>query len=300
MNTTIAHYHPSPRICDATTWAAIAPTVRDCCTLMEPAEGNTSLRWLGVTTRYFAWCVQGGHDFSITEDKIVAHCAGLTLMPRTVQGNMARLRALGRAQGTVFPPMTIVWPSRKDGSRSIFTPEELERWWQVACHQPSPLRRRDLCTIIALGAGAGLTSAECVALSASDVEGHPHDSGILLVHLPDRVVPVDSLWVPRLHELVATCPGEYLFRQSDKVQRDLMTTVKRRVKTPAGLPGLTMRRLRSTWMVSMMSRRLTVPELYSISGVRSASVLQELAPYVPGSFDDGRYLRIAAGLEKGL
>ena len=78
--------------------------------------------------------------------------------------------------------------------------------------------------------------------------------------------------------------------------KDLLTYVKSKAAIPADAPDLTVRRLRTTYAVTMLNRRLSTTEFMAIFGSTSAITFERLARFVDARWDDAEYLRIAAGI----
>jgi len=70
--------------------------------------------------------------------------------------------------------------------------------------------------------------------------------------------------------------------------------VIRHLDLPTSLPPLRTARLRSTWLVSLMSMRVQIDELLEAAGIATTKPLQDLVPFVPRR-DDGERLRALAG-----
>ncbi|MHA6751582.1 hypothetical protein ACX31A_11975 [Dermacoccus nishinomiyaensis] len=291
----INDYAPK-QICDAETWALVAPNVRAAVLTQGLTNRDTTFHWMAYTTRYFAWCARQGHPLEITQELVDAFCDSLNLAASTVQSHRTRLRRMGEAQGTIAPRSRTRYTQKTSSGQAPYTPDELERWWQIASAQKTVHRTRLLQAVVAFGAGAGLTTTELGNLRANDVRPHPEHPELWLVHLPDRVVPIDHAWLSRCQQVLTGSYNGYLFGSPHSQGKDLLTVVKSKAAIPTDAPDLTVRRLRTTYAVTMLNRHLSATEFMAIFGSTSAITFERLARFVDARWDDAEYLRIAAGI----
>ena len=100
-----------------------------------------------------------------------------------------------------------------------------------------------------------------------------------------------------MRQVIDDAPTEYLFGQHRTQTKDLLTYVRSRAIIPDDVPPLTIRRLRTTYAVTLLTRRVSPSEFMAIFGSTSAISFERLARFVPARWDDAEYLRVAAGLE---
>lgn len=292
----VDRYNPQTATCDPATWAQIADVTRQAVHLVELTKLETVWHWMATTTQYFAWCHRQGHPLEFTSDLVSAFCDTLTVVPSSVQTHRRRLTRMGEIAGTIEPAAKTEFPHHTETGQEPYTRSELDRWWEVATNQKTDHRARLLRATIALGAGAGLRTTDIANLRVTDVEEHPDHDGLLLVHLPDRVAPVDTTWVERVREVLADAPGDYVVNKHHEQTKDLLTYVKSRAKIPDDVPALTIRRLRTTYGVALLNRRLGPAEFMAVYGATTASVFERFARFVDSRWDDAEYLRVAAGV----
>ena len=292
----IENYTPGARVCDPQIWPLIADDVRAAVHSLELDKRDTVNHFLADVTRYLAWCHVQGHPKEFREDLIAAFCDTLTFVATSVQRHRTRLRRIGVGYGTVEKLARTQFPHHTHTGGEPYTRAELDRWWEVASSQKTAHRSRLLRATVALGAGAGVTTAEMANLRTRDFSAHPAYPDLLLVHLPDRVVPVDAAWVERVRQIVDDAPSEYLFGTYHTQTKDLLAYVKSKAIIPDDVPALTIRRLRTTYAVSLLTRRVSVSEFMAIFGNSTAISFERLARFVPARWDDAEYLRVAAGI----
>ncbi|PVU82932.1 hypothetical protein DDP54_07845 [Cellulomonas sp. WB94] len=63
--------------------------------------------------------------------------------------------------------------------------------------------------------------------------------------------------------------------------RTAASQVSRHIEVPPRAPAFDSPRLRTTWLVHMLSTGLTVSEVYRFAGTVSTHALRDLLPYVP-------------------
>ena len=159
-------------------------------------------------------------------------------------------------------------------------------------------RKRVLTTVLVLGAGAGLKASEILSVTAAEHVGrHPGDKRLWVIKLSDRIVPVRVAFVEALKDLCSRYPvGPLIGRVSQRVN-DPMGAMIKGIELPAHLPPLRCRRLRITWMVSILSDDVRISEFQTLAGTVSAKSLEGLAPYIPVRVKDREYFFKAAGLD---
>lgn len=283
-------------VCDADTWAIIAPTVRRAISTQRLERRSSVHHWMSQLTRYFAWCQRQGHPLQVTPVLIDAFCDALTLAPTSIQSHRNRLNRVGAALGHMSSRVTVASRPHTKTGQPPYSPAELERWWQIASSQKTAHRCRLLQATIAFGVGAGLTTFEIGNLLVRDVVPHPDFPDLVLVHLPDRVAPVDTAWLERVRLVLNSAPNEYLLGSPHVQGADVLTQVKSKATIPDDVPNLTVRRLRTTYGVNLLNRRLSPAEFLAVFGGTSAISFERLARFVDSRWDDAQYLRIAAGL----
>lgn len=291
----ILDYTPT-RLADADTWQVIQDHVRTAVHSQHLTKRDTVWHWMGDMTRYYAWCHHHGHPLELQPYLIDAFCEQLTLVPSSVQRYRRRLTRVGENLGTLTPPSRTHYTHKLHLGETPYTHEELDYWWRIAQSQKTTHRVRLLSSVIALGAGAGLTTSEIANLPKDAIQTHPSMDDLLLVHLPERVSVVDTDWAERVHDLNAQIPGEYWFGTMRMQTKDLLTYVKSKAIIPADAPTLTVRRLRTTYAVTLLNRGVLAPEFFAIFGSKSAITYERLARFVTPRWENGQYLRIAAGL----
>ncbi|MFF2638259.1 hypothetical protein ACFVUB_00275 [Streptomyces niveus] len=90
-------------------------------------------------------------------------------------------------------------------------------------------------------------------------------------------------WEQTLAEFAATAGNGYVFRPGRKVEasKNLVSSWPARHRPHAGLPALTARRLRTTWIVDLLGQRIDPALVADAAGMRSAAALGPYFRWVP-------------------
>jgi len=159
----------------------------------------------------------------------------------------------------------------------------LDRW---SAGQPTEYRRVGSATLVALGAGAGLSSIEIAHLRCNAVT--IHDDGkveitvIVAGEFKRRIV-----MTAEFEEIVATqvknLPEDaFVFLpKRTRVENDVISAFVARTARPVGSLTVTVRRLRNTWLVNQMTNRVDVLTLMEAAGLQSLESISRLAEFVP-------------------
>ncbi|MBC7593788.1 MAG: hypothetical protein H7288_07610 [Kineosporiaceae bacterium] len=167
---------------------------------------------------------------------------------------------------------------------------DLDRW---AAGQPTPHGRESAAILIALGAGAGLTSVEIAQLTASAVSVLPE--GLVQIQVTVNGVPKRRVVVSAEFENIVAAhvamlaPEKFVFLPArERNTNDVVSAFVGRTYRPAGWLPVTVRRLRNTWLVTQMTNRVDVLTLMETAGLLSLESISRLAQFVPRPSEDDR------------
>lgn len=180
-----------------------------------------------------------------------------------------------------------------------YNEHEVRALWDAAHAQNNDQRTRVAQTLLCLGLGAGLKPGEMLQVTAADHVGHhPQDERLVVILLEDRVVPVLTEYVPLLLDLCRRYPDGPLIGPYNPATKDPLGKVRQHVEWPSNVK-FKPARLRTTWMVSVLTNGTRVSEFRRISGTVSAKALEAVAEFVPERLTHEEYLYTAAGLSGG-
>ncbi|WP_405898268.1 hypothetical protein OG242_12685 [Streptomyces sp. NBC_00727] len=143
--------------------------------------------------------------------------------------------------------------------------------------------RLDGLAMMALTAGCGLNPGELPTVRGSDLR--ITDSGMVVIDAPwlGRLVACRAEWEATLAELAQIAGNSYLFRPGRKVEaaKNLVSSWPARHRPHAGLPPLSARRLRTTWIVDLLRQRIDPALVAQAAGMNSAASLGPYFHWVP-------------------
>ena len=160
----------------------------------------------------------------------------------------------------------------------------LDRW---ADGQTTAYMRQGANTLIALGAGAGLSSGEIAVLrrDAVAVDDNRHITIRVTATggAPDRDVVVAAKHEKRLAKAMKhLAADDFVFLPNRKAAvNDVVSAFVGRSFKPSGTPAVTGRGLRNTWLVERITDRVDVFTLMKAAGLQSLESISRLATYVP-------------------
>ena len=293
----VAAFRPH-RFSDAN-WDLVANTTRHLATAYEPPSVGWVRTQMGILARFGLWVATRPSRPTPTEmlrpDELLetglveAYLAGpVATSPdstrattRSVLRRALRRLAPGSApQGFSHQPV-----------QPPYTPLECASLVRLARNQPTATLRRGLSAVVALGLGAGLSSSEQRGVTpASIVEGELGGTPALFVTVggaAPRTVVVRAQYEELLREALE------LHRRAGRKSTDplyglsvtrhnVTAPVTQRAKTALGT-GVEVdpARLRSTWIVAVMSAPVPLGALLRASGLRSARTFVDLLAYCP-------------------
>lgn len=165
--------------------------------------------------------------------------------------------------------------------RPPYTPAEMVVLRRVAREQPPGARRRHLCALVALGAGAGADSVDLRGLRVEHVVDLGQDRGwqVAFQAPRPRIVPVRVEYESLLAEAVACRAGDHLVIGTKADRRNTAARVIERAVL-IGVPDLDQSRLRATWLADLMTDPVPLGVLLRAAGLLSARSLAELLPHL--------------------
>lgn len=151
---------------------------------------------------------------------------------------------------------------------------------------------------LALHHGAGLKHNELRFVDESDIEWR---DGFFVVRvtekhtvksrMPNRVIAVDSAYAQWLRELLVEARGETLAHASSgSATYDPLKVIRREIEVPEALPSFDPRRLRNTWLVNMLNRRVPLRAVLTAAGLQTL----DLPLLLPALHDDDDHLSLSA------
>jgi hypothetical protein len=171
-------------------------------------------------------------------------------------------------------------PFSRRALKAPYTLVEVAALERLALAQPTASLRRQLCAMVGLGLGAGLSSADLRHLTAGHVS---HDlAGTFVVEVPgdrSRTVQVQGRYVPFVEEGLKRIPRAQLVLGRDPGRGSITAGIVARaaIGTTSVVPDQA--RLRSTWILVQMTSPVPLATLLQIAGITTGTTLTDLLPY---------------------
>ena len=193
----------------------------------------------------------------------------------------ARLRWIADQVNPVLAPdrgVSIAKPSVKPP----YTGEEMARIVRAARTQPTSAQQRNLSLCVALGAGAGLDSVDLRSLRRHHLRDHkPVGITIAVPGARPRTVTALRDYEDLLREGLAGTDPDALVLGRKEDRRNIAARVISEAVILGDCPRIEQSRLRSTWLVRMLSMPVPLGVLLPAAGLQTGRTLGDLLPYLP-------------------
>ena len=281
-------------------WELVAGATRQLATAYEPPSVEWVRTQMGVLARFCLWVATRPSRPSSTEvlrpaellesGLIEAYLAGpVAGSPDATRATVrsALRRAVKRLAPGSAPQVISYQPVQPP-----YTPFECASLVRLARNQPTATLRRGLSAIVALGLGAGLSSAEQRGVTPESIVEGELSAGVTALFVTvggamSRTVVVRAQYEELLREALE------LHRTAGRKSTDPLyglSVSRHNVTGPVTARAMTAlttgvdvdpARLRSTWLVAAMSAPVPLGALLRASGLRSARTLVDLVKYCP-------------------
>lgn len=267
-------------------WDDLAPFVRDAVINGGCASLSGTYVALKAVSEFAAWAVAQGLplDKEVIFDEATVERFVAVGMPHLGSNSRATYASTLRRIGPLWTRRAYWSPRADKVSHKTLAPpyaaDEVDWMWHIAANQKTPGRRRGATALLALALGAGLKANELAAVRSEDVEFR---ADAVLVDVPGqraRRVPV----LPRAHDGLRWLCEEYAGRQlyaDITTSRTAPSQVAREIEVPPRAPSFDSPRLRTTWLVAMLTTGLSLSEVYLYAGTVSTQSLRDVLAYVP-------------------
>lgn len=295
----LAHYTPKMPPRD---WERIRDFVIESAEVAAPATAYTAHRLAVILTSYLRWAhLTKGYALSKT---VLFHRKTINLYVQEMsdsgqrsQGTLRNYRAmLERVAEVVTPDLRTPRGPALNARENIrpYTAKELQQlhWWLQG--QNTSLRARRAAVLVSLGLGAGLKAREILALTFGQIT----DDDGMVVHLPDRNVPVLAEWEPMLRRLLrGRHSDESVFgRKATDGNRNAISAFTRDVNSDV---PIRVDRMRATWIVHHLTAQTSMRALMTAAGVQKFENLAQLIVHVP-ELDTHEYRRQLRAESRGM
>ncbi|HAM45872.1 MAG TPA: hypothetical protein DCM67_12745 [Propionibacteriaceae bacterium] len=257
------------------------PSLVECRAPAAPSDGSVSQLVSAQRARY-------GSEAGVHRGSRRGVYAEVHFGVRSVSTLRSQLRVVAKANSqSIWTPTPQVIP--RVPNRDPYSDGEITQLLALVGLQTTERRRHILDVTLHVGLGLGLTAPEMLALRKTDIA---RNGSAVLANLPTRVVPARARYAAGIWRAAQRTSGARLLGDHLHPTR-AFESLLRELQIQPYTPALKVRRLRTTWLVDVLSDgSLTIPEFWAIAGVRTGRVLDELAPYLPTRSD---YLVRAVG-----
>ncbi len=281
-------------------WELVDVATRHLATVYEPPSVEWVRTQMGVLARFCLWVATRPSRPSSTDPLRPAELLESGLVEAYLAGPVAGSpdatratvrSALRRAVKRLAPgsaPQVISYQP----VQPPYTPFECASLVRLARNQPTATLRRGLSAIVALGLGAGLSSAEQRGVTPESIVEGELSAGVTALFVMvggamSRTVVVRAQYEELLREALE------LHRTAGRKSSDPLyglSVTRHNVTGPVTARAMTAlttgvdvdpARLRSTWLVAVMSAPVPLGALLRASGLRSARTLVDLLAYCP-------------------
>ncbi|MGW6310003.1 hypothetical protein ACWFRQ_03690 [Streptomyces niveus] len=299
--TAVALY--APKRLTAATWTLIAPFVRACVTDSKPLSPWAAVDRMTSVTRFCAWALEEflplEREVLFTPDTVERYVlTGMTsLLESSRRTYRSQLTAVGRAitrRAPWPPPKT---PLARNRLATPYTPGQVAGYLQAAGQQSTPRRTRIAFGLLAGGLGAGLMPGEHLTLTGRAVTLTENGTTVLTTGgAKARTIPVLAAYAPLMRTLAARHPDEPLIGPSNDVTKNRLNNLLSHIEVPSPLPPLTASSLRTTWLITLLTGGVPLPELLAAAGLASTGTLVDLLPHLPRLPETDAHRTIAQAL----
>lgn len=161
---------------------------------------------------------------------------------------------------------------------------------RVALRQRRPKTRRELCILVGLGGGAGLSPTDLRFLRAHHIVDHG-DEGIEVNVPSGRRVMVRRPYEEVVRAGLTGLAPKALVLGTKPTRRNITSGVLESAEIFDDVPSVDMARLRTTWLTWLIGRPVPLRVILDAAGLTSARTLISLLPYVADTPSDADLLR---------
>ncbi len=286
-------YQPSG--IDDVEWDAIRDVHRDVMTRAGFATQATVDKYVAVVAAFLVWCHRRHMPLVIesvftrdTIDTFYVHGMA-SLQPSTRNDYRSRLHGVAPKVNRSLIAPTVFATEGYQHVRPGYTELEEAVLRRVAMRQRRPVIRRQLCAVVGFGAGAGLDGRDFRTLRSQHVT--VTGDGILVgVTGPrPRITVVRHEYEELVLNSLESLSPTSLVLGRDVDRKSVTGNIVDRADTFDDTPKIDISRLRSTWLMSLMRRRIPIQVILNAAGLQTARSLTDLVPHLPPLHDCDTY-----------
>jgi len=280
------------------------PVVRSLAAAAAPVDAADASELLSALAGHAAWLDATGHDVDeaalldpeLVQRWVLVGLAGLSA--GTTANYRSRLARVAQAVHGGTAPAAPLYASDPSAPYRRTDVDAMLVW---ACAQRTERFARDLRMLLALGLGAGLSTAETLDARRRDVTVTQDGTVTIAVGgVRPRVVQVDPRHAPTLLDAADNGPDTHLLlsgRTGAVGKNGISNLVDQALRSGAGdrrVPRVVPQRMRATWLVGHLAAGTRVDVLLTQAGLDSLGTLDRYLRFVPQAVADATAAAAAA------
>ena len=281
---TLASIHEyKPKNIPDNLWHQVRPWV------VEQAEKYADLhpgiafrRYAGPLAGIAAYCVDTGYELEtsvLLDDEIIEqYVQSLDVSRASKSDRRKTLKRLGETLNDTWegPRKYNLYPASDPTGPYSDKEQQLIRSW--ASYASAGIVADERKKIVALGLGAGLTASDMADLRWGHIR---FDNQGAVITLPQRVVPMLGDDGEQLHDLRHdTDSSDYVLRPNVSNRHPDAVVTKTLTQPVPGFHRPTVRRMRATWIVTLLHMRIPDWVICSVAGIRQLRKYEAFRPEV--------------------
>lgn len=289
-------------------WDRVRTVVRGFVAASQPISPKSAIDLMWMTTRYALWAHSHAGVSPITVDVLADQTLFRRYITTGTKGVAESTIGTVRSQLANGISIIIEGPKQKVGYRkgaAPYTRADEARLILLARHQTTVLRRARLGAVVALGAGAGLNSAELRGVLPGHITEQTRDGVSLLqvevvAGVRPRTVPVRDTYrellsdALRWHQEGGFSPTDPL--TGSPTARNVVGRIADDCLNADGSrPNVDAFRLRSTWLLAIVNARVPLTAILAAAGLKTPRPIVDLIPYLEEP-DPAEFALVIAGV----
>lgn len=273
-----------PRSMSPARWEQTSPMIRDLMRRSHVKGEQTFPQLLSELTLFVDWALDAGIEATISDlmrHDLIERWAAQGDPASTTWGNRrSRLRNLASRVNPGPHAPRRAEPFSRAAVQAPYTLREMADLERLALNQPSKATRRNLCAMVSLGAGAGLSSTDLRGLKRTHLAKDA--DGTWWVDVPGdraRRVPVRERYAHLIEEAIKGLKADDLLIGLKEGRKNITSTAV--ASAAIGDTNITpnQARLRATWLLAVICRPVPIADVMAAAGTTSARNIVELVPY---------------------
>jgi len=276
----ISGYTPNP---PTAIWPQVRHFTIECVIAMKPGTPANARRLMTMIALFSTWAVTVT-GCPVAPERIFTQ----SHLDRFVNGKLSNRskayrfdvsRVLAKVGHTVAGSKFTQLPTPKQGAAvPPHTADDIARLYSWANTLSTPLKRQNARGMLALSAGAGLTSQQVMEVQVGDVELVDGRAFVTVREPGERRIPVRASWVSTLSLSVGSRTSGDLF-QAYRLDEYPPNQLQQFLSKNRGELRPSVARLRSGWIVTLIDADIPLPILLKVTGFTTPASIRPYLRY---------------------